>query len=181
MTDHFDDAIKEVFANDQEGPREGAGNAVGKRAPNFTLPDQFGNPVQLSDLCKDGAVLLAFYPGDFTRVCTKQLCNYRDHMADFKNLGIRVVGISPNAVYSHSQFAKKHEFAFKLLSDSKQIVARAFDIQSAFMLGRSSRAVFIINHQRLVLYRYVEATILTHKSSDELVRIIVDLKANKLL
>ena len=162
-------------------PLEGDGTVIGKRAPEFSLPDQFGSETSLAALCKQGPLILAFYPGDFTMVCTKQLCNYRDHMADFRDLGLQVVGVSPNPAYSHSRFAKKFDFDFKLLSDADSRVARAFDCSSVFMFGRVSRAVFVINRQRLVLYRYVEPTILTHRSATELVRIITDLKRNKLL
>lgn len=164
-----------------QGATEAEGTVVGKYAPDFELPDQFGNPVRLASLCRVGPLLLAFYPGDFTMVCTKQLCNYRDHLADFSTLGIQVVGVSPNPVFSHSKFAKKYDFTFKLLSDAKQTVARSFDIQSIFMLGKVSRAVFVINKRRMILYRYVEPTVLTHRAADELVRILTDLIKNGLL
>jgi peroxiredoxin Q/BCP len=165
----------------ESGPLEGEGTVIGKRAPDFSLPDQFGTEVTLAALCKQGPLILAFYPGDFTMVCTKQLCNYRDHMEDFRHLGLQVVGISPNPTYSHSRFAKKFDFDFKLLSDPNSRIARAYDCSSVFMFGRVSRAVFVINRQRLVLYRYVEPTILTHRSATELVGIVTDLKSNKLL
>jgi peroxiredoxin Q/BCP len=157
------------------------GHIVGKRAPNFELLDQFGNPQRLYDLLTAGPLLLAFYPGDFTTVCTKQLCNYRDHMEDFRHLGIQVVGVSPSPVFSHSKFAKQHDFQFKLMSDAKSVVARHYEIQSIFMLGRVSRAVFIINRAGIILYRYVEPTTLTHRAADDLVKILTELKGNNLL
>lgn len=160
---------------------EGVGTVIGKKAPDFTLPDHLGGQVKLSEVAATGPVLLVFYPGDFTRVCTKQLCNYRDHWDDFKNLGIQIVGVSPNAAFDHSRFAKKFDFPFRLLTDQNQKVARAFDCTSFFMFGRLSRACFIINPKMIVLYRYVEATTLTHRSADELLGIITDLKANKIL
>ena len=160
---------------------EGEGTVVGKRAPDFVLPDRDKAPVKLSEICAKGPALLVFYPGDFTMVCTKQLCNYRDNLAQFSELKIQIVGISPNEPRSHSEFAERYKFTFPLLSDPKRLVAKSFGCTSIFMAGLVSRAIFIVNKDRVILYRYVEPTILTRRSADELLAIIGDLRQNNLL
>ncbi len=160
---------------------EGQGTIVGKVAPDFTLPDHLGNPVNLGAVCSAGPVLIVFYPKDFTKVCTKQLCNYSDNMAGFQELGVQVLGISHNAASSHSQFAKRFNFPFKLLTDVNHKVTRDFDCSSLFMFGAMSRAVFIVSAKRVILYRYVEPTVLTHRSAKELLQILKDLRTNKVI
>lgn len=165
------------------GPRKlvGEGTVIGKMAPDFALPDQNGQPVQLSKVCAQGPVLLAFYPRDFTAVCTKQLCNYRDNMAAFREFGLQIFGISSNPSNSHASFGSKYDFPFPLLSDADKSVAKEFGCTSLFMLGRVSRAVFIINKRRTILYRYVEPTILTRRTAQELVLLLADLRKNKFI
>lgn len=160
---------------------KGFGAVVGRKAEDFELPDQDGVMVKLSDQLKEAPVLLAFYPGDFTPVCTKQLCNYRDSITAFQEFGVRIIGISRNSVLEHAEFAKRYDFPFKLLSDPKQKVARDYGCTSVFMLGTVSRAVVIVNTRGLMLYRYVEPTILTKRSSDELLGILADLRTANLL
>ncbi|MEZ4751899.1 MAG: peroxiredoxin [Bdellovibrionota bacterium] len=158
-----------------------AGQIVGKKAHDFCLTDQDGAQVQLSHVLKNASVLLVFYPSDFTIVCTRQLCNYRDNMQSFQDLGIQVLGISSNPRESHRQFADKYNFNFSLLSDPNHLIADQYDCRSVLMLGGVSRAVVIINQQGFVLYRYVEPTTLTHRKADQLLAVIRDLSANKLL
>jgi peroxiredoxin Q/BCP len=160
---------------------EGIGTVVGKVAPDFSLPDHLGGTVNLSQFVRGGPTLLVFYPKDFTRVCTKQLCTYSDHMSDFANLGVQVLGISHNPASSHSQFAKRFNFPFKLLTDVNHKVTVAYECTSFFMLGQPTRAVYIVSADRMILYRYIEPTVLTHRSAGELLGILNDLRAHKLL
>lgn len=159
----------------------GAGKVIGKRAPDFKLKDHKGGEVVLSQVMGNAPTLLAFYPGDFTPVCTKQLCTYRDRIDDFKKYGVQIFGISSNPVESHAEFAKKYDFPFLLLSDVNKLVAKAYDATSILLLGKVSRAVFILNTSGIVLYRYVEPTTITHRKPEELVAILDDLKNNKLI
>ena len=82
---------------------------VGATAPDFTLPSTQGE-ITLSNALQKGAVLLVFYPGDDTPVCTKQLCNYRDNLGVFGDLGVQVIAINPQSQDSHRKFADKHQF-----------------------------------------------------------------------
>ncbi len=160
---------------------EGIGTVIGKRAPDFTLKDHHGGTVTLSQVTSVAPVLLAFYPGDFTLICTKQMCNYRDNFQSFIKQGIQIFGISSNSIEQHVQFAKEYEFPFLLLSDPGNKVAKIFGCTSLLMFGAVSRALFIVNTKGVILYRYVEPTSLTHRKADELIGIIDDLKSNKLL
>ena len=159
----------------------GSGTVIGKRAPDFSLHDQDDKPVTASEIWASGPLMLVFYPGDFSPVCTKQLCSYNDQFAEFKNFGLTIVGISDNNVTAHKQFASRFKFTFSLLSDPNKRVAKLFDTSSMMMLGAVSRAVFIINRGGIILYRYVEPTILTHRKPAELLGIVRDLDAANLL
>lgn len=157
------------------------GKVIGKKATDFRLTDQDGAQVQLFDVLNQSAVMLVFYPSDFTMVCTRQLCNYRDNMDHFRTLGIQVLGVSANTPDSHRLFAQKYNFNFSLLTDPNQLVAEIYDCRSFLMLGKISRAVVLINREKYILYRYVEPTTLTHRKADQLLGVIRDLSANKLI
>lgn len=153
------------------------GLAVGQKVEDFVLPDQGGKAVSFyNDVLSKGPVLVVFYPGDFTMVCTKQLCNYRDNISSFQNFGIQIVGISKNSVEDHAHFAQEYSFPFTLLSDHDKNVARLFGTASLLSLGGISRAVFIVSKLGYVVYRYVEPTNLMSRKSNELLEIIKDLR-----
>ncbi|HEX4924841.1 MAG TPA: peroxiredoxin [Bdellovibrionales bacterium] len=147
-----------------------------QRAPDFTLPDHKGGTVNLYEALKNGPAMLVFYPGDFTPVCTAQLCNYRDNIERFAGHGVQVFGISEDAPEQHARFAKEFEFPFPLLTDKGQAVAKAYGCTSLFMFGKVSRAVFIINSRGAIVYRYVEPLAITRRKADDLIAVISDLK-----
>nr|MDQ3042445.1 peroxiredoxin [Acidobacteriota bacterium] len=89
---------------------------IGENAPDFTLKDGDGNDWKLSDQ-KGKTVVLLFYPGDNTPVCTKQLCSVRDNWKDYQATGAEVVGISTDSAASHKGFAEKHNLPLTLLAD----------------------------------------------------------------
>ena len=89
---------------------------VGDLAPDFTLPNQDGESVQLSSL-KGQRVILYFYPKDDTPGCTKEACNFRDQWQSFEENGIKVLGISKDNASSHAKFISKHSLPFTLLTD----------------------------------------------------------------
>ncbi len=89
---------------------------IGINAPDFTLKDSNGNDWKLSEHLGKTIVLL-FYPGDNTPVCTKQLCSVRDNWDDYQNSNATIVGISTDSVASHKGFAEKYNFPFTLLAD----------------------------------------------------------------
>jgi len=93
------------------------GLAIGDAAPDFTLPDQDGNPVTLSSL-RGQRVVIYFYPKDDTPGCTKEACNFRDRWSDLESQGIRVLGISKDDANSHGKFIAKYTLPFTLLTDA---------------------------------------------------------------
>jgi len=100
---------------------------IGDPAPLFTLPDQEGNPVSLSQL-RGQRVVIYFYPKDDTPGCTKEACNFRDRWGAFEQHGIAVLGISKDGASSHSKFIAKYELPFTLLSDAEPcLVATAYE------------------------------------------------------
>ena len=91
---------------------------IGDPAPDFTLPDQDGQPVALKDL-RGQRVVIYFYPKDDTPGCTKEACNFRDQWDSFKSHDIKVLGISKDNAKSHAKFIDKYTLPFTLLSDSE--------------------------------------------------------------
>ncbi|MFM9110446.1 MAG: thioredoxin-dependent thiol peroxidase [Prochlorococcaceae cyanobacterium] len=100
---------------------------IGDPAPDFSLPDQNGEPVQLSSL-RGQRVVIYFYPKDDTPGCTKEACNFRDRWSAFEEHGIRVLGISKDGSASHGRFIGKYTLPFTLLTDAEPCpVAAAYD------------------------------------------------------
>jgi peroxiredoxin Q/BCP len=137
---------------------------VGEQAPDFELAGTDG-AFRLSEHRGERVVLL-FYPGDNTPVCTKQFCSYRDRADDFAALDATVVGISGQDLVSHEGFAAKHSLNVPLLADTDKQVARAY---SAFSprLG-VKRAVIVIDEQGIVRHRHDHLLGLDYQSVDEL-------------
>jgi len=117
---------------------------TGDSAPDFALPDQDGQTVRLSKLLSTGPVLLYFYPADFTPGCTKEACSIRDMHEDIADVGIRVIGISPQDENSHTRFRKKHNLPFTLLADKDKSVVKAYGVDGPLGIG-VRRATFLID------------------------------------
>ena len=139
---------------------------VGDKAPAFTLMGSGGKSYSLSDYLGK-PVVLVFYPGDNTAVCTKQLCSYNNELAQFNNIGAQVLGISAQDVASHDAFSAKHGFGFPLLADTTKEVAKAYGILG--LLGMVRRSIFVIDSQGVVRYAHRSAMGLTFRPVDELV------------
>jgi len=122
---------------------------AGDQAPDFTLPDQSGEPVTLSDL-RGQTVVLYFYPRADTPGCTTQACGVRDHAAEYDEIDARVIGISPDPVTAVRKFADKYDLGFTLLADEDHAVADAYGTWGEkSMYGKTymgvQRATFIID------------------------------------
>ncbi len=121
----------------------------GDRAPEFALNDHTGNEVTLTNLLHRGPLILFFYPSDFTPVCTKEVCMVRDLAEDLAEVGLQVVGISPNDVDSHQRFRSKHNLDFTLLCDPDKHVADMFGVNGPFGIGLR-RGTFLIDQHRKI-------------------------------
>jgi peroxiredoxin Q/BCP len=141
-------------------------------APDFTLKDDAGKDFTLSAQ-RGKKILLVFYPGDNTPVCTKQLCDYRDGVEAFAGLGVRVVGISKDDAQSHRGFREKHQLPFTLLSDTGLEVAAKYD--SKGMMGMK-RSVFLVDEAGIIRYLHVESLVLFRRTRDELIAAIAKLE-----
>jgi thioredoxin-dependent peroxiredoxin len=137
---------------------------VGEEAPDFELPGTDG-PFKLSDHRGERVVLL-FYPGDNTTVCTKQFCSYRDRADDFAALDATVVGISSQDLASHEGFVAKNNLNVPLLADVDKQVAKAYSAFSS-RLG-TKRAVIVIDADGIVRHRHDHLLGLDYQSVDEL-------------
>jgi peroxiredoxin Q/BCP len=145
--------------------------SVGSEAPAFELPGTGSRTYRLSDYRAKG-VILAFYPGDFTPVCTKQFCSYRDDGDRIEALGVPMLGISPQSVESHERFTEKHGLTIPLLSDSGKGVARAYGVVGPGGLLR--RAVFLIDAKGIVRYREVALFGLRYQDVSDLERAVAE-------
>src|SRR6202163_2872322 len=137
---------------------------VGEQAPDFELPGTDGT-FRLSDHRGERVVLL-FYPGDNTMVCTKQFCSYRDRAEDFAALDATVVGISSQDLASHEGFIAKNGLNVPLLADVDKQVAKAYSVFSP-RLG-TKRAVIVIDEQGIVRHRHDHLLGLDYQSVDDL-------------
>ena len=146
------------------GPREG------DTAPDFELAATGRKTFRLSDHRGERIVLL-FYPGDNTPVCTSQLCSVRDHWSDYQATGAEVVGISTDSVQSHENFASKHRLPLRLLADERGEITQLFGVKS-WLPNRSARAVFVIDKQGVIRYRKVQALSIMRPKDDDVLAAI---------
>jgi peroxiredoxin len=144
---------------------------VGDRAPDFELPGTGGRTYRLAEY-RGRKVILAFYPGDFTAVCTKQFCSYRDQGEQLDGLGAEVLGISPQSVESHERFTEEKRLNVPLLADEDKAVARAYGVLAGPMVRR---AVFIVDEEGIVRHRKVTLAGLTYESVDDLERALAEI------
>jgi thioredoxin-dependent peroxiredoxin len=138
--------------------------SVGDRAPEFELPGTGGRTYRLADH-RGRKVILAFYPGDFTAVCTKQFCSYRDQGERLDSLGADVLGISPQSVDSHERFTEEKRLNVPLLADEDKAVAKAYGVVAGPMVRR---AIFIVDEEGIVRHRKVTLAGLTYETVDDL-------------
>ena len=144
--------------------------SVGATAPDFTLSDGDGKQWRLADQ-RGKVVVLLFYPGDETPVCTRQMCSVRDRWSDYEATGAEVVGISTNSVDSHKNFAEHHDLPLRLLADTERKVADAYGAKS-MIPGKVARSVFVIDADGVIRYRDVRPLGLFRPKDDEIINAI---------
>lgn len=142
----------------------------GTAAPDFALSDGQGQTWRLSDH-QGKVVVLLFYPGDETPICTKQMCSVRDRWEDYAATGAEVVGISTDSVESHRRFAQHHDLPLRLLADTDRKVADLYGAQS-LIPGKVARSVFVIDAKGVVRYRDVRPLGLFKPKDDDTIRAI---------
>ncbi len=147
---------------------------VDSRAPDFKLMGTGGASYSLSQYLGK-TVVLVFYPGDNTPVCTKQLCSYNNELEQFANLDAQVVAISSQDVASHEAFSKKHGFKFPLLADTDKQVSSDYGVLGLF--GLSRRSIFVIDAKGIVRYVHRAVTGVTFRRVGELTEAIANAQA----
>lgn len=147
---------------------------IGDVAPDFSLPDQRGRVCTLSELVRDGAAVVYFYPADFTPGCTQEACLFRDRYEALAELAVPVVGISPQSEASHRRFADTFGLQFPLLTDAGKTVIRAFGVDGPLGFG-VRRVTFLIGPDRGVRNRVVADFVV--RSHMDLVQRVIDSKS----
>ncbi|MFL5901264.1 MAG: peroxiredoxin [Solirubrobacterales bacterium] len=160
---------------------------VGDAAPDFELPGTGGETFKLSDR-RGRNVVLAFYPGDATRICTAQFCSYRDNSGRLDQLDAEVVGISPQSVDSHERWTQEEQLNVPLLADEDLAVSKSYGVTGWLgPLARLTelkdapggryvmRAIFVVDGEGVVRYRHVSRTGSTYQSVDDLERALASL------
>jgi thioredoxin-dependent peroxiredoxin len=149
---------------------------IGDRAPDFTLNGTGGRSYSLAEY-RGKPVVLVFYPGDDTPVCTKQLNSYNNDLEEFTQVGAQVLAISAQDVASHEKFSSKHNFQFPLLADTDKAVAALYGTLGP--LGFPRRSVFVIDGEGIVRYAHRAIAGLTYRPVSELVEAVKSASASR--
>jgi len=122
---------------------------TGDKAPDFSLPDQFGRRVNLSDYIGKANLVIYFYPKDESYGCTKEACSFRDNYEIFRDAGAEVIGISADDVASHQAFAANHKLPFILLSDKGRVVSEKYGVGKSLGV-LPGRITFVVDKQGII-------------------------------
>lgn len=139
-------------------------------APDFTLKDGNGEDWRLADQ-RGKVVVLLFYPGDETPVCTRQMCSVRNRWDDYQSTGAEVVGLSPDSIESHRNFAAHHKLPLRLLSDAEGRVSTLYGARS-LIPGKVARSVFVIDAEGMLRYQDVRPLGLLKPKDDVIISAI---------
>ena len=145
---------------------------IGDVAPDFSLPATGGEVITLSSFV-GRPVVVVFYPGDDSPVCTKQLNSYNDGLNEFESLDAQVLAISSQGLVSHEAFAQKYGLKFPLLADSEKDVAKAYGVLGP--LGFPRRSVFIVDREGVIRYAHRAVAGLSYRPVSELVDALTQL------
>jgi peroxiredoxin Q/BCP len=147
---------------------------LGSKAPDFELPCETGATIRLSDVLEERAVVLFFYPKDFTPGCTAESCAFRDRYERFQEAGAEVLGISRDGVESHRDFVAAHGLSFHVLADSDGQVHHLFRIRDTIPLLLRGRETFVIDRDGIIRHHF-SSQIRATKHVDEALQAVRDL------
>jgi thioredoxin-dependent peroxiredoxin len=150
---------------------------VGDTIPVFSLPDQDGRVVKISDLLGKKQLVIFFYPQDGSLNCTREACYFRDLMDVFDEAGAMVIGISGQSVGSHKNFAMANNLKYTLLSDSKNEVRKLFGVPSRIFGLVPGRVTYVTDRDGKVVFIFDSQTE-TQRHADEALKICLLLKKN---
>lgn len=127
---------------------------IGDIVPTFKGKDQNGNQFNASDIIGKKVCVLFFYPKDFTPGCTKEVCNFRDHYEEFKEMGAEIIGISGDSQSSHNKFAAKYGLPFTLVSDDNGTIRKKLNVKRNLLGLIPGRETFVIDKNGVVQMRF---------------------------
>lgn len=136
---------------------------VGDAIPEFSQTDQYGDELVSSELLADGELILYFYPADFTPVCTAEACLFRDNFSELEDVGVRVIGISPQDAESHQRFTQSFKLPFSLLCDTDKTLIKAFGVAGPLGIG-VRRVTYLIGQDGVIRNRSVADVFLGNHS-----------------
>jgi peroxiredoxin Q/BCP len=143
-------------------------------APDFTLPAWTPEGATTLTLSEQATpVVLAFYPGDDTPVCTRQLCSYQDDLGVLQGLGAVLWGISSQDLASHERFATKRGLTFPLLADTDKAVHAAYGAKG--LMGLPKRTVVVVDADQVVRFHRTSSVGITYADSDQIARVLEEL------
>ena len=148
---------------------------IGSTIPQFTLPDQNGNPFDINSVLGKKNLVIYFYPKDDSPGCTKEACSFRDQFEVFAEADAVIIGISGQSVESHKEFAAKYRLTYTLLSDEKDKIRKLFGVPTNLFGFLPGRVTYIVDKTGNVIYIFnsqVQAT----KHVDEALRVLKSLK-----
>lgn len=150
----------------------------GQKAPDFSLPNEENEPITLSKELGEGPVVLSFYLFDFTGVCTKQACGFRDALGDLRDHGAKVFGISVDSPFSHKKFKEENGINYPLLSDFSKEVCRSYGVyydEKFGLRGVAKRSVFVLDSDGVVRYKWVTEDPSVPPDVTEVARVVEEL------
>ena len=153
---------------------------IGERAPDFTLPDTDMKPRSLGEF-RGKKMVLAFFVGAFTSVCTKEMCAFRDGMARLIDLDGQVLGISVNDPFSNKEFKEKNRLTFPILSDHNRQVIKAYNLELPDFAGLegytvAKRSIFVLDREGIVRYAWVTEDPTVEPDYDKIEQVLADIK-----
>ncbi|MGY5850324.1 peroxiredoxin [Salegentibacter sp. F14] len=125
---------------------------IGDSLPDLSLKDEAGRELNFRSI--DKALVVYFYPRDFTPGCTREACGFRDSYEDFKDLGAEVIGVSSDSQRSHARFKTRHQLPFLLLSDPEKKARKAFGVQPNLLGLLPGRETFVFNKAGTLIYKF---------------------------
>jgi peroxiredoxin Q/BCP len=146
---------------------------IGSKAPDFTLPSQTGEMVNLADFLDRKPVVLYFYPKDDTLGCTREACAFRDDYEEFSKLDAEVIGVSSDSVESHRSFAGRHHLPFTLLSDEGGKVRKLYGVANTLGLF-PGRVTYVLDEQG-VIRRVFSSQLGTRRHVEEALKVLLSI------
>ena len=151
--------IRRLLKQKERSSTGGVDIAPGTKAPDFSLPDTERNQRTLNEFLGK-KVVLAFYPGAFTDPCTREMCVFRDSLAELNALNAQVIGISVNDPFSNKAFAEANQLNFPLLSDYNRDIIRIYGVEATDFAGlkgytAAKRSIFIIDRKGVIRYKWI--------------------------